>query len=32
VVWPLFVLVALIGGLFFALALWRFRAVAAQTT
>ena len=32
VVWPQFVLVALIGGLFFALALWRFRAVAAQTT
>ena len=32
VVWPHFVLVALIGGLFFALAIVRFRSVAAQTT
>jgi ABC-2 type transport system permease protein len=32
VVWPQFVLVALIGGLFFALAIVRFRSVAAQTT
>jgi hypothetical protein len=32
VVWPQFVLVALIGGLFFALAMVRFRTVAAQTT
>ncbi|MFI4981729.1 MAG: ABC transporter permease, partial [Nevskiales bacterium] len=31
VVWLQFVLVALIGGLFFGLALWRFRSVAAQT-
>jgi len=31
VVWPQFLLVALIGGLFFGLALWRFRSVAAQT-
>jgi ABC-2 type transport system permease protein len=30
VVWPEFVLVALIGGLFFALAIVRFRSVAAQ--
>jgi ABC-2 type transport system permease protein len=32
VVWPQFLAVALIGGLFFSLALWRFRSVAAQTT
>ncbi len=32
VVWPQFVLVALIGGLFFALAILRFRSVAAQAT
>jgi ABC-2 type transport system permease protein len=32
VVWPRFVLVAPIGGMFFTLALWRFRSVAAQTT
>jgi len=32
VVWPQFVAVALIGGLFFGLALLRFRSVAAQTT
>ncbi len=32
VVWPQFVLVALIGGLFFWLAILRFRSVAAQTT
>jgi ABC-2 type transport system permease protein len=32
VVWPQFVLVALIGGLFFALAIVRFRSVAAQAT
>jgi ABC-2 type transport system permease protein len=32
VVWPQFLAVALIGGLFFALALLRFRSVAAQTT
>ncbi len=32
VVWPHFVLVALIGGLFFALAIVRFRSVAAQAT
>jgi ABC-2 type transport system permease protein len=32
VVWPQFVAVALIGGLFFALALLRFRSVVAQTT
>jgi ABC-2 type transport system permease protein len=31
VVWPQFLLVALIGGLFMGLALWRFRSVAAQT-
>jgi ABC-2 type transport system permease protein len=31
IVWPQFVAVALVGGLFFALALWRFRSVAAQT-
>jgi hypothetical protein len=29
VVWPQFVIVALIGGLFLVLALWRFRRVAA---
>jgi len=32
VVWPQFLTVALIGGLFFGLAIWRFRTVAAQTT
>ena len=32
VVWPQFLVVALIGGLFFGLALLRFRSVAAQTT
>ena len=32
VVWPRFLTVALIGGLFFGLAIWRFRTVAAQTT
>ena len=32
IVWPQFMLVILIGGLFFSLALWRFRSVAAQTT
>jgi ABC-2 type transport system permease protein len=32
VVWPQFLIVALIGGLFFALALLRFRSVAAQAT
>jgi len=31
VVWPQFLAVGLIGGLFFGLALWRFRSVAAQT-
>jgi len=30
VVWPEFVIVALIGGLFFVLAILRFRSVAAQ--
>jgi len=32
VVWPQFLVVALIGGLFFGVALWRFRSVAAQST
>ena len=32
VVWPQFLTVALVGGLFFGLAIWRFRTVAAQTT
>jgi len=32
IVWPQFLVVGLIGGLFLALALWRFRSVAAQTT
>ncbi len=32
VVWPQFLAVAVIGGLFFGLALWRFRSVAAQAT
>ena len=32
VIWPQFLVVALIGGLFFGLALLRFRSVAAQTT
>jgi len=32
IVWPQFMVVILIGGLFFSLALWRFRSVAAQTT
>ena len=32
IVWPQFLAVALVGGLFFGLALWRFRSVAAQTT
>jgi ABC-2 type transport system permease protein len=32
VVWPQFLAVALVGGLFFGLALWRFRSVAAQIT
>jgi len=32
VVWPQFLIVALVGGLFFALALLRFRSVAAQAT
>jgi ABC-2 type transport system permease protein len=32
IVWPEFLVVALVGGLFFALAMWRFRKVAAQTT
>jgi ABC-2 type transport system permease protein len=30
IVWPQFLVVALVGGLFFGAALWRFRAVAAQ--
>jgi hypothetical protein len=30
VVWPQFLAVAVIGGLFFGLALWRFRSVTAQ--
>jgi ABC-2 type transport system permease protein len=32
IVWPEFVAVAFVGGLFFALAVWRFRRVASQTT
>jgi ABC-2 type transport system permease protein len=32
IVWPQFLVVALVGGLFFGLALWRFRSVAAPTT
>ena len=32
VVWPQFVIVAAIGGLFFALAIWRFRASMAQAS
>ena len=32
VVWPEFLLVAGIGGLFFGLAIWRFRSVASQVT
>jgi ABC-2 type transport system permease protein len=32
VVWPQFLAVAVVAGLFFALAIWRFRLVAAQTT
>jgi len=32
VVWPQFLAVALIGGLFFSLAIQRFRSVAAQAT
>jgi ABC-2 type transport system permease protein len=32
VVWPQFLAVGFIGGIFFVLALWRFRSVAAQTT
>ncbi len=31
VVWPQFLFVAIVGGLFFALAVWRFRSVTAQT-
>jgi len=30
IIWPQFALVAVVGGLFFGLALWRFRSVAAQ--
>jgi ABC-2 type transport system permease protein len=32
IVWPDFLQVAIVGGLFFALAMWRFRSVASQAT
>ena len=32
IVWPQFLVVGLVGGLFLGLALWRFRSVAAQAT
>jgi ABC-2 type transport system permease protein len=32
IVWPQFLVVGLVGGVFLGLALWRFRSVAAQTT
>jgi ABC-2 type transport system permease protein len=32
VVWPHFLVVAVVGGLFLGLALWRFRSITAQST